>query len=169
MGAAHRDSPLDPFNNGSCITRGSAGDSCTGLGQGTCSSSLVCDVIGECRHSPPQSDEPCGVGVGCASGLSCSALIGGRCQAPGESGDACSGIGQGSCQNGLLCDALRECRHDVPPQMALLKCHSLSAAFHPPAAEVVAEAVEAAVCWYCCCLCYRYTGIGAADRIRNAV
>jgi cysteine-rich repeat protein len=97
-----------------CTARGDAGDGCSGVGQGTCLSGLVCDVIGECRHNPPRLGEPCGIGVGCASGLACSADIGGRCFAPGGAGDACSGIGQGSCATGLVCDANRTCRHDPP-------------------------------------------------------
>jgi cysteine-rich repeat protein len=98
-----------------CTERGDAGEGCSGLGQGTCKDGLVCDIIGECRHSPSQAGEPCGIGVSCASGLTCSADIGGRCEAPGQSGDPCSGIGQGSCASGLVCDANRTCRHD-PPQ-----------------------------------------------------
>jgi cysteine-rich repeat protein len=103
----------DPVFGGTCKAKGDAGDSCNIIA--VCKSGLVCDLIGECRHSPPQSGEPCGIGVPCASGLTCSADIGGRCQAPGQSGDACSGIGQGSCAAGLVCDANRTCRHD-PPQ-----------------------------------------------------
>ena len=99
-----------------CTLRGSSGDGCSGIGQGTCLSGLVCDVIGECRHSPPRAGEPCGIGVSCAAGLACSADVGGRCYAPGGVGDSCSGIGQGSCQSGLVCDANRTCRHD-PPQV----------------------------------------------------
>jgi|GEM_PF-5719499 len=98
---------------GTCREKGDAGDSCNIIA--VCKSTLVCDIIGECRHSPPQAGEPCGIGVNCASGLTCSADIGGRCQAPGRSGDACSGVGQGSCASGLVCDANRTCRHD-PPQ-----------------------------------------------------
>jgi cysteine-rich repeat protein len=98
-----------------CTLRGSAGGSCSGVGQGTCLSGLVCDILGECRHSPPRTGELCGTGVPCASGLTCSADVAGRCFAPGQSGDACSGIGQGSCASGLVCDANRTCRHD-PPQ-----------------------------------------------------
>ena len=64
-----------------CTLRGDAGDSCSGLGQGTCLSGLVCDVRGECRHSPPRLGEPCGIGVPCASGLACSADVGlGTCK-----------------------------------------------------------------------------------------
>ncbi|MEX2207653.1 MAG: DUF4215 domain-containing protein [Myxococcota bacterium] len=97
-----------------CTLRGSALDSCSGLGQGTCLSGLVCDILGECRHSPPRTGELCGTGVPCASGLTCSADIAGRCYLPGQSGDACSGVGQGSCASGLLCDLNRTCRHDPP-------------------------------------------------------
>ncbi|MGD2063105.1 MAG: DUF4215 domain-containing protein [Nitrospirota bacterium] len=96
-----------------CTEKSDAGESC-GLTV-PCKPGLVCDIIGECRHSPPQSGEPCGIGVPCASGLVCSADIGGRCEAPGQAGDSCSGIGQGSCASGLVCDANRTCRHD-PPQ-----------------------------------------------------
>jgi cysteine-rich repeat protein len=97
-----------------CTERSDAGESC-GLTV-PCKSGLVCDVIGECRHSPPQAGEPCGIGVSCASGLVCSADIGGRCESPGQVGDSCSGIGQGSCASGLVCDIGRTCRHD-PPQL----------------------------------------------------
>ncbi len=97
-----------------CTERGDGGESCTGLGQGTCKSGLRCDILGECRHVPGQTGELCGLGVPCASNLVCSADIAGRCQARGGSGDSCSGIGQGSCQSGLVCDLNRTCRHDPP-------------------------------------------------------
>jgi len=97
-----------------CTERGDAGDGCTGISQGTCKSGLLCDITGVCRHNPPENGEPCGIGVSCASGLVCSADIGGVCGPRGGAGDACSGIGQGSCASGLVCDALRVCRHDPP-------------------------------------------------------
>ncbi len=98
-----------------CTLRGDSRDSCSGIGQGTCLSGLVCDVLGECRHSPPRTGELCGLGVPCSAGLACSADVAGRCFLPGQSGQSCSGIGQGSCASGLVCDANRTCRHD-PPQ-----------------------------------------------------
>ncbi len=72
-----------------CTRRGTSGQSCTGLGQGTCRSGLVCDISGECRSNPPRQGEPCVIGVPCASGLVCSADVGGRCEDRGGSGDAC--------------------------------------------------------------------------------
>ena len=111
--------PADPFNGGTCKNRVNAGDSCSILIPDNCKSGLVCDVIGECRHSPPANGEPCGTGVSCASGLSCSSPIGGRCQAPRQSGESCVGVGQANCASGLVCDVLQECRHS-PPQLGEL-------------------------------------------------
>ncbi len=99
---------------GVCEARGQATDPCTGIDQGSCASGLVCDILGECRHSPPQSGEFCGLGVDCISTLGCSAEVAGRCEARDEAGEICSGLGQGSCQSGLVCDANRTCRHDPP-------------------------------------------------------
>jgi len=108
--------PLDVTDNTTCKARGDAGNFCVPPGQSTCKDGLVCDALFECRHSPPRAGEPCGIGVSCASGLTCSADVGGRCYTPGQAGDSCSGIGQGSCASGLVCDANRTCRHD-PPQL----------------------------------------------------
>ena len=108
--------PLDVTDNTTCKARGDAGNFCVPPGQSTCKDGLVCDALFECRHSPPREGEPCGIGVSCASGLTCSADVGGRCYTPGQAGDSCSGIGQGSCASGLVCDANRTCRHD-PPQL----------------------------------------------------
>ena len=102
--------------DGRCRARRTAGQSCTGLGQGTCVSGLVCDFLGTCRHDPPTVGEPCGTGVPCAGDLTCSAIVGGVCEARGQGTDPCFGIGQGSCASGLLCDVLGECRH-VPGQL----------------------------------------------------
>jgi cysteine-rich repeat protein len=101
---------------GVCQARGDGGDSCTGLGQGTCKNGLACDVLGECRHQPSEFGELCGTGVSCISSLGCSADIGGRCEERDVAGEVCSGAGQGSCQSGLVCDLDRHCRHD-PPQL----------------------------------------------------
>jgi hypothetical protein len=99
---------------GRCQQRGGSTDPCFGIGQGNCQAGLVCDALLECRNQPPQLGERCGTGVPCASGLGCSAEVGGRCQTLGDSGDACSGFGQGSCKDGLVCDVLRQCRHEIP-------------------------------------------------------
>jgi hypothetical protein len=101
---------------GTCQAPRQAGQSCTGVGQGNCASSLVCDVSGVCRHNPPTTGEPCGTGVNCASGLTCSALIGGTCQSPKQAGEACVGLGQGNCDSNLVCDVSGVCRHDPPAQ-----------------------------------------------------
>jgi hypothetical protein len=101
---------------GTCVQPAQAGESCTGTGQGTCASGLVCDISGVCRHQPPQQGEPCGEFVSCASGLTCSALVAGTCQAPKQAGEACFGTGQGNCDSGLLCDFSGVCRHDPPQQ-----------------------------------------------------
>ena len=93
----------DVTDSTTCRVRGSAGDSCSGLGQGTCKDGLACDfVAGECRHTPPRSGEVCNDLVPCSSGLTCSSDISGRCYTPGQSGDSCSGVGQGSCASGLV-------------------------------------------------------------------
>lgn len=99
---------------GVCEARGQATDSCSGIGQGSCASGLLCDVRGECRHSPPESGEFCGFGVPCISSLGCSADVAGRCEERDEAGETCSDFGQGSCQAGLVCDVNRTCRHDPP-------------------------------------------------------
>ncbi len=42
-----------------CTERGDGGESCSGLGQGTCKNGLACDIQGECRHQPgPLHDSP---------------------------------------------------------------------------------------------------------------
>lgn len=97
-----------------CTERGDSRDGCTGLGQGTCKSGLVCDIQGECRHQPGWEGELCGAGVPCQAGLNCSTAIGGRCEAPDQAGEACFGLGQGTCASGLVCDAIGECRHSPP-------------------------------------------------------
>jgi cysteine-rich repeat protein len=98
-----------------CTERGDVGDDCSGLFQGTCKDGLACDLVaGECRHTPPRSGEVCNDATGCASGLTCSSDFSGRCYTPGQSGDPCSGVGQGSCAAGLVCDVGRTCRHDPP-------------------------------------------------------
>lgn len=102
--------------SGVCEARGQGTDPCYGFGQGSCASSLLCDVLRECRHAPGQSGELCGAFVPCVSTLGCSADVGGRCEERDEAGEVCSDVGQGSCQAGLLCDANRICRHD-PPQL----------------------------------------------------
>lgn len=99
---------------GRCEPPDQPGERCVGIGQGTCASGLLCDVIGECRHDPPLLGEPCGLGVPCAEAFGCSAEIGGRCEERDGPGETCSGIGQGSCEPGLVCDFIRECRHPVP-------------------------------------------------------
>jgi cysteine-rich repeat protein len=97
-----------------CTERGDGREGCTGLGQGTCKNGLACDIQGECRNQPSRAGERCGLGVPCASGLNCSTAIGGRCEAPDGPGEACFGIGQGTCANGLVCDFIGECRYDPP-------------------------------------------------------
>ena len=57
-----------------------------------CLSNQVCDFVGECRNVPGQINQVCGLGVPCASGLSCSATVGGRCERPGQSTDSCTGL-----------------------------------------------------------------------------
>ena len=104
------------FTQSICTERGDGRESCTGLGQGTCKPGLACDFLGECRHQPGRVGELCGTGVPCAAGLNCSSPVAGRCEAPDGPGESCTGIGQGTCQSGLVCDFLGECRHD-PPQL----------------------------------------------------
>lgn len=99
---------------GRCQQRSGSTQPCWGIGQGTCQTGLVCDALLECRGQPPQLGERCGTGVSCASGFACSSDVAGRCELQGDSGDACSGLGQGSCKDDLVCDVLRKCRHDVP-------------------------------------------------------
>jgi hypothetical protein len=102
--------------SGRCGPRRGPRQSCTGLGQGTCQAGLLCDFLGECRHVPGEFGEFCGAGVPCIDSLGCSADVGGRCEERDTAGEVCSGIGQGSCQAGLVCDFDRTCRHD-PPQL----------------------------------------------------
>lgn len=95
-----------------CAACRTALQSCSGIGQGTCCGGLVCDVSGVCRHDPPTSGEPCGVGVPCANGYVCDALVGGKCTSCGNGTDGCVGLGQGNCCDGLVCDVGGECRHE---------------------------------------------------------
>ena len=99
---------------GSCVEPRQRGESCSGLGQGSCASGLACDISGVCRAEPGLPGDPCGVGVPCASAYGCSAEIGGICEERDGVNEVCSGVGQGSCQAGLVCDVLRRCRHEVP-------------------------------------------------------
>ncbi len=110
------DSPYicDAAVGGTCIACGNGTDDCTGLGRGTCCDGLLCDVVGECRHTPGKEGEVCGVGVGCEDPLECSSLVGGRCQTCGAPADACFGLGRGTCCDGLVCDVTGECRHPKP-------------------------------------------------------
>lgn len=50
---------------GRCAARRQAGQSCTGFGQGSCQSGLLCDARGVCRNDPPRLGQPCGAGVAC--------------------------------------------------------------------------------------------------------
>lgn len=97
-----------------CEARRAAGQSCTGIGQGSCRRGLLCDVTGVCRNDPPRVGQPCGLGVPCANGLSCTAVVGGVCAAPRAAGERCQGLGQGNCGTGLLCDVSGVCRNDPP-------------------------------------------------------
>lgn len=100
--------------DGRCNPPGQSGDSCSGFGQGSCASGLKCDANRTCRHNPPEFGEPCGTGVSCVPELACSKEVAGRCEARDIAGETCSGINQGSCEAGLVCDFLRECRHNPP-------------------------------------------------------
>jgi len=88
----------------------SVGEACVGLFSGNCESDLVCDFgAGICRNDPPLEGEPCGIGVACSQNpdkLACHSgniLEPFRCTRPRETGEICSGLGQGSCQEGNLC------------------------------------------------------------------
>ncbi len=109
---------------GTCELCGQGKDDCIGLGQGSCCEGLLCDFSGKCRNVPSELGEPCGAGVPCTEPNSCSAIIGGVCEACGRPGDGCFGLGNGTCcrddgedaGNPLLCDFTGECRHSRPTE-----------------------------------------------------
>ncbi|MFH0860154.1 MAG: HYR domain-containing protein [Candidatus Altiarchaeota archaeon] len=98
-----------------CQERGSAGDSCIGIGQGTCKSGLVCDFYGECRHDPSHEGELCDktnpLVPTCASGLFCNIL---RCEERRKAGEEC--YASGDCASGLECRACFVEGCDYPSQ-----------------------------------------------------
>lgn len=100
----------DLCSGGTCQARGDAGDSCSGIGQGTCKSNLVCDgSTRECAHTPRQEGEGCGAVDWCADGLWCD---GGRCARQGQAGDSCSLLSAYTCASGLVCDgSTLKCAH----------------------------------------------------------
>jgi len=84
-----------------CAARGGANEACTGIGNATCKSGLVCDLgSGKCRSDPPQKGEACGGFVGCAAPLVCHQ---GTCTDQRTIGEVCEGLGRGNCVETAAC------------------------------------------------------------------
>ncbi len=90
-----------------CKPQGVLGTSC--VTNVDCDSGLYCDLF-TCK-SKKSVGGSCTADWACESGLFCVDF---SCQERGDSTEKCVGIGQGSCESGLVCDVYGECRHDAP-------------------------------------------------------
>jgi hypothetical protein len=100
------------YTAASYIQPKTAGQACLGLFQGNCANSLICDGgTGLCRNDPPIIGQACGLSVPCADPYTCYA---GTCKVRGGSTEACDPLVGNSCQGGLVCDILGECRSEPP-------------------------------------------------------
>lgn len=107
---------------GRCVVKGGPKDACDSLVPNSCADDLEC-VLGECQHARPlrgerchQLTSPCATqhphDIDTATGqpkvldLACHSdlyFAQPRCDTPRETGEICSGLGQGSCRPGNLC------------------------------------------------------------------
>ncbi len=128
-----------------CAARGSVNEACTGIGNATCKSGLVCDLgSGKCRNDPPLRGEACGGLVGCAAPLKCHQ---GTCTDQRAVGQICEGLFRGNCVENSACINHIENNALVPrcfPEDGVVVDDVVCRAFYSPALSDLARSSGAA-------------------------